>query len=267
MNDADLDRAIGTWMETGVDRAPERFVWAAIDDVEHVRQRPAWVSVLDGALRQVAPVVRVIAVAAVLLIALGLFLAYGRQNIGEESVGPPVFATDDLTGIVVWDDTAPPGWTLDSLITTPADVLAIPVRTMDGEAWRAQGAMDDYVGGRYTDFTGEDAAFISWAIVFETAEAADGAFDLYRNELESPDGWGLGAGEAATLGDEGVLVSGDTTALTGDGGGDPVPMQLYLWRAGNMLMATGGWFEVDADELRSVAQAMDDRAGQLNDDY
>jgi hypothetical protein len=262
MNDADLDRTLRAWLEPGIDRAPERFVWRALDDVEHVRQRPAWVSALDGALRPVAPIGRMIAVAAVLLVALGLFLAYGRPNVGDDSVGPPDVTTDDLVRIVVWDDTAPPGWTLDSLVTTPAEVLHLPVRSMDGATWRAQGVFDEFVGGRYTDFSTDDAALISWAVVFRTADAAADAFDLYRDDLTSPDGWGLGTEERVALGQEGALLSGDTTALMGAGGEESVPMQIYLWRSGNVLMAAGGWFEFDPAELRAVARGMDSRAQQ-----
>jgi hypothetical protein len=39
-----------------------------------------------------------------------------------------------------------------------------------------------------------------------------------------------------------------------------LPMQIYLWRTGNLLMATAGWFDFDPNELRAVARGMDGRA-------
>lgn len=261
MNDTDLDRTLRAWLEGGADRAPERFVWRAIDDIEDLPQRPPWVSALRGTFRQLAPISRVAAVAA-LVVAFGLFLAFGPSNEGQVG-GPAPFETGDLSRIVVWDDTAPAGWVLDSLITTPADVLSIPVRSMDGEAWRAQDGLQEYVGGRYTDFSGDDAVFVSWAVVFRTDRAADEAFELYRQDLVSRDGWGLDTEERIGIGEEAILLSGDTTALMGAGGSESVPMEIYLWRTGNLLMATGGWFDFDPDELRAVAQGMDARAQQV----
>jgi hypothetical protein len=262
MNDADIDRTLRAWLEAGTDRAPERFVWSAIDDIETVPQRAPWVTTLEGAVRPLMPFARVVAVAAVVVVAVSLFLALGPAN--EDQVGGPApFETRDLTGIVVWDDTAPPTWTLDSLITTPADVLTIPVRSMDGEAWQAQDELEEYLGGRYTDFSGDDAVYVSWAVVFRTDRAAGEAFELYRRDLASPNGWGLDSEERVALGEEALLLSGETTALMGAGGDESVPMQIYLWRTGNLLMATAGWFDFDPRELEAVAQDMDGRAQRI----
>ena len=263
MNDADIDRTLRAWLEAGSDRAPERFVWGAIDDIETVSQRAPWVAGMEGALGRLVPVARVSAVAAAVVVAVGLFIAYGPSNQAQVG-GPAPFETADLARIVVWDDTAPAGWALDSLITTPADVLTIPVRSMDGEAWRAQDGLDEYVGGRYTDFSGDDAVFVSWGVVFRTDRAAGEAFDLYRRDLTSSDGWGLDTEDPVDLGEKAVLLSGETTALTGAGGSDSVPMQIYLWRTGNLLLATAGWFDFDPRELDTVARDMDGRAQHLS---
>jgi hypothetical protein len=261
MNDADIDRTLRAWLAAGSDAAPERFVWHAMDAIEDVPQRPPWVTALEGARRPVMPIVRVAAVAAVLLVAVSLFLTVGSPNDGQLG-GPAPYATEDLVRIVAWEDTAPPRWSLDSLITTPTDVLTIPVRSMDGDQWSAQEELEEYLGGRYTDFSGDDAVFISWALVFRTDRATGEAFDLYREELLSPDGWGLSTEKRIGLGEEAVVLSGETTALMGSDGGESVPMQIYLWRSDNVLMATAGWFDFDPDELRSVADGMDARAQQ-----
>ena len=87
------------------------------------------------------------------------------------------------------------------------------------------------------------------------------ALDAYAVELASASGWGLGEGEAVDLGDEASIFTGETYALMGDTPTDsPVPMAIYLWRVGNVVLATAGWFEYDEDELRLVAEAMDARA-------
>lgn len=258
MNDADVDRTLRAWLETGMDRAPEQVIWNAIDDTEAVSQRARWAVTLDGALRPLMPFARVAVVAAVVILAISLFVTFGPSGEGRVG-GPAPFEAGDLAGIVLWEDTAPAGWALDSLITTPADVLTIPVRSMDGEAWQAQDELTEYIGGRYTDFSGEDAVYVSWAVVFRTDRAASDAFELYRWDLVSPDGWALGSEEPVALGEEALLLSGQTTAL-GAAGDELVSMQIYLWRTGNLLMATAGWFDFDARDLEAVARDMDRRA-------
>lgn len=261
MNDADVDRTLRAWLGAGTDRAPELFVWSAIDDIEAVPQRAPWMTVLEGVLRPLLPFTRAVAAAGVVIVAASLFLAFGPSSDGQVG-GPAPFEAGDLMRIVVWEDTAPPAWTLDSLVTTPADVLTLPVRSMDAEAWQAQDELEEYVGGRYTDFSGNDAVYVSWAVVFRTDRAAGEAFQLYRQDLVSPGGWGLDSQEPVALGEEALLLQGETTALVRAGGDESVPMQIYLWRTGNVLMATAGWFDFDEEELRGVATGMDARAEQ-----
>jgi hypothetical protein len=122
-------------------------------------------------------------------------------------------------------------------------------------------ALDGLQGGRYTDFSGPDAVFISWAVLFSNPRQAGAAFEAYATELESATGWGLGPGDTTDLGDQAALFTGETHALLGGTSTeDPVPMQIYLWRVGNVVLATAGWFEYDPAELRQVTDAMDARA-------
>ena len=44
----DTDRQLRAWASEGIDRAPERFVWAALDEIEQIPQRTAWRTRLDG---------------------------------------------------------------------------------------------------------------------------------------------------------------------------------------------------------------------------
>ena len=131
----------------------------------------------------------------------------GRPNVGDESDGPSAFATEDLVRIVVWDDTAPPAWTLDSLVTTPADVLTIPVRSVDGETWRTQGAFDQYVGGRYTVFSGE----ITW----------------YRGDDPTDAPQLIGPGETVVVRPGDALVESPDSIHQGRNDGT-VPLVIYL---------------------------------------
>ena len=166
----------------------------------------------------------------------------------------------DLERIVVWENTMPPTSTLDNLVSNPEQVRIIPIRSLADEEIDALVAdKARYLGGRYTDFSGPNAGFMSWATAFERDIDAAEAMSFYENEMAAPAGWGLGPGTRTSLGDAGLVFEGVTTRLMG-APGDPVPMQLYLWRHGNVLLALGGWFDFDRDELRRVAEGMDARA-------
>lgn len=257
----DTDRRLRAWLVQGVDEAPERIVWSSLDAIEHVEQRRPWITGLDDLrlrLRPATGLARALIVAALLLIALALA---GIAGVGNPTPTSRSFAIADLQRILVWDDTKPSDWTLDSLVTTPHDVATLPVRSVPGSEHGLMTLPWGYVGGRYTDFSGPGGAFISWAALFETTADADAALEFYRSEMTAPDAWGVGPGEAAELGDEGMVFTGETRRLSVDALGDPVPMRLYLWRDGNLLLAFGAWFEYDPAAVRSVAEGMDARAG------
>jgi hypothetical protein len=258
----DSDRQLRAWASEGVDRAPERFVWAALDEIERIPQRTAWRTGLDGLALRLLPAAALVGVAAVILVAIAIIAQVVAPNLG---VGVPRrFETSDLPGIVLWDDTIPATWTLDNLVSNPDEVRYIPLRSaaaIDGAAEVPRG----YLGGRYTSFSGPDSIFMSWAALFATDADASATLPLYQREMAAADAWGLGPGEPIEFGDGGFVYSGETTALMGGpGSSDPVRAAIYLWREGNLLLAIGGWFDFDPAELRAVAEGMDARADAVS---
>lgn len=255
----EVDRLLSDWLAEGADRAPEWAVWSAIDRVAETPQRPRWRRRLDEMLRRLtAPTRLPLAAAAVFVIAL-VFVVL-RYSAGPGQTPARMLTEQDLLGIVVWQGTMPRDWTLDTLITNRDDVLGLPVRSTSAEEFAARNVLEGYVAGRYTNFTGTDAVFMSWATLYESAPQTDAALDAYLFELESSDGWGVGPAVPAELGDEAYVLTGETRVLQQPGPHEPVPMQIYLWRRSNALMALGGWFEYDAEQLLELARGMDARA-------
>jgi hypothetical protein len=255
----DRDRQLRAWVSEGVDRAPERFIWAALDEIERLPQRGPWRTGLEGLVSRLRPATAVLGVAATVVAAIIAlqFTLPDRDHGGSTRA----FAVADLQRIVVWDDTMPPTWTLDNLVSNPRDVFEVPIRTVTPSEAKLP---DGYVGGRFTNFSGPAGAFMSWGTVFETAMDARAALPMVANELESPLGWGYGPGESVAIGDGGWWFVGETTSFTGPPGtNQPIPSEVYLWRNGNALLAVGGWFEFDPDEIRAVAEGMDSRAAAL----
>lgn len=258
----DSEPTMRAWVREGAERAPDWAVSAALVEVERTPQRPAWRTRLLELERRLGPGARVLELAAVVLVVV-VPLALVRIA----TVPPPVGRTiqpADLQSIVVWEDTMPPGWTLDNLTTNAQFVAATPVRTMLERDFLDAPALDGLQSGRYTDFSGPDAIFMSWAVLFGNSRQAGAAFDAYANEIASGEGWGLGPGAAVALGDQGLVFTGETRSLMGNTPtDDSVPMQLYLWRVGNALLATAGWFEYDPAQVRLVAEGMDSRASRV----
>jgi hypothetical protein len=263
----DTDRRLRAWISEGADSAPERFVWAALDEIERVPQRSSWRTAVDSLLghglgRWLSPVAGLVSAAAVVVVALAIATVAGPR-VGV-APGTRHFEVADLPAIVVWQDTKPATWMLDNLVSNTTEVRRIPIRSMAGSQIDTLPDPPGLLGARYTNFSGPDSAFMSWAIVFERDLDAEAALPFYQHELEAQEAWGLGPGEAVPLGDEGHLFEGETTALVGQPTGvDPHPAAIYLWRDGNLLLALGGWFAFDSGELQAVAEGMDHRAAQV----
>lgn len=265
MTNSDLDRRLREWLEPGADRAREAAVWEVIDRAEQTAQRPRWRTAGASLLERLVPMLRPVSVVGVALVALVIVASLAARNLGEPDVGSSVLTADDLDAILVWEDTKPPTWHLDNLVSNPGAVLAIPARSMSDAAWIDHPAFASLEGARYTDFTGVDAVFMSWGAVFADVGGARDAYDLLADELGRDDGWGLGSGASTDLGDEGTVFTGATTKLVGRQATDPAASRMYLWRHGNVVLSLGGWFDYDQAELEAVARGMDARADGMGD--
>lgn len=260
MKPHDVDQRLRAWLEPGTDHAREAVIWEVIDQVEQTTQRPRWRTEIATGLERLRPMLRPAGFVAIVLLAVVVLAALTARNVGEPDTESRALTAGDLDGIIVWEDTKPPSWHLDNLVSNPNQVLLIPARSMSDDAWVEHRAFGTLRGGRYTDFTGVDAIFMSWGTVFSSVGGARDAYGLLAEELGGEKGWGLGSGDAIDLGDEGVVFTGTTTALMGRQPTEPVASRMYLWRVGNALLSVGGWFDYDESELEMVARAMDSRA-------
>lgn len=255
----DTDRQLRAWASEGVDRAPERFVWAALDEIEQLPQRTPWRTRFDGLATRLGPAAALVGAAAVILVAIAIITRAVAPNLGVG--GTRDFVTADLQGIVVFEDTKPSTWTLDLLDTNTREVFEIPIRSMTGAEIEAYPAPAGLLAGRSAGFAAPEAAYISWATLFATDGDAEAALPFYEREMAGAEAWGLGPGEPIAFGDGGRRFTGVTTAFTGQPTGiDPIGAQVYLWRDGNLLLAVGGYFDYDPAELRAVAEGVAARA-------
>jgi hypothetical protein len=154
----------------------------------------------------------------------------------------PLIESADLERIVLSADEAPPGMAHDET-EVGADAADSPMITT-----RADDALElaGFVDGRDSLFSG-DGFLLSWAIVLESVEHAEAAFDLYAAEFADPDAYGFDAAPGSGPGDEGVCDQG-FVAVTG------ADESICLWRLGNAVMIAGG--AMAPDEIRAIADEM-----------
>jgi hypothetical protein len=257
--DRDFDQTLRHWLDDGADQAPERFVWAALEDVERTAQRGAWQASLEGLFMKLRTAAPYLGVAAVIVLAIAAYQAFVGPNVGNQGPSPSptpiprVFTTDDLPTIVFNGRTAPEG-------------MIVVETTVGAPAWRTPfrpgGADPDetaFIDALMTNLDNtETGGYVSWGALFETAADAEVAFDFVANEHGSA-GWGMARSNVdPELGDESVTFTGAAYDLFETN-------IIHLWRVGNLVLAAVAVGDVavgdaNAETLLEFAELMDERA-------
>lgn len=260
-----FDDTVLAWVDEGAESAPERFVWAALDDVARTPQRGPWRVALEDLTMNLKAAAPIVGVAAVLLALVVGYQVIGQRNAGPPAATPRLLGAEDLQGIVVTDANAPEGLTVHRTLNGTEALGASETAPEDSPG---------FVGAILTDLDEDDdtenGRYGTFAAVFETVADAERAYDAAVAIHESPDGWGLTTDHRLGyllhigrwdydpdpgLGDEGVYY------IAGSGYSEP-EQEIYLWRKGNVLLHAVAlemayW---DPDVLRSIADGMDARA-------
>jgi len=131
-----LDQIVTRWVDDGPDVAPERFVWAALDQVERTPQRGSWRMALENTPMFLKFGLPVLGAAAAIVLAL---VIYGNLNPAPSgsphspaSVATPTASPDPCAGDAV---TVPAQGTLDvSWCSARGAQLQVLSFTLDGPA-------------------------------------------------------------------------------------------------------------------------------------
>jgi hypothetical protein len=251
----DFDETLRRWLDDGADQAPERFVWAALEDVERTAQRGAWKALLEGFLMKLKPAAPYLGVAAVVLLAVAAYQLFGG-NVGSPTAPNPTprsFVAPDLPNLILTRANAPEGLIVDNT-TLGTVALNTPMRP-GGQLMPTAG----YVDALMTNLNSIEAGgFVTWSALYETTAQAEAAFDVLVTEHEAADGWGLErSATAPPLGHEAVLYAGAAY--------DFDDARIYLWRVNNVLLAAVAVdvAAVDSEmaaQIEEIADGMDLRA-------
>lgn len=252
--DRDFDQTLKRWLDDGADRAPERYVWAALDEVDRTRQPGAWAALLEGTLMKLKPAVPILGVAAVLLVAIAAYQFLGG-NVGgppEPTPTPRAYTAEELPTIVAVRDSRPEGMIVDGT-TLGVAALVTPLHP-DGPEFDRSTMVDALMTNLNTTDLG---GFVSWGVVFDTVSSAQAAYDVLI-ATHTSDGWGMEAWDSIDgLGEESASYEGAAYGFD--------TARVHLWRIGNLLLAAVAVGDVaigdaNADQLRTLAVMMNDSA-------
>jgi hypothetical protein len=272
----DFDQTLRSWLADGADRAPERFVWAALEEVDRIGQRPAWRAALEGFLMKLKPAAPILGVAAVVVLAIAMFQLLGsRDGVGEPSDSPVPTATPrpttlptptrpavtSLDEIVLGEAHAVPGMSLDTTDRDATHVIVYPTRSARATELAVR-ELDAFVAGIVTELSGSDSVMVSWVAEFRTPSDAERALAVYLEDFSAPDGWDLElVGTSTADGPEGANFEGSTTRfLPGLPGDEAVPAFVRVWRYENVLLAIGGFHDYDDGLIHYLGDNMAGRA-------
>lgn len=244
----DFDQTLVDWIDEGADRAPERFVWAALEDVERTAQRGAWQASTEDFFMRLKSATPILGIAAVVVLAIIAYQLAASPDLGIGDPAPRTYSAEDMADIVMTPDNAPEAETVE-VGASGHPSLTTPLRP-GGAIIDDTGFVDAITVNVDHTPTG---GYVSWSALFKTPTDAERAFDFLVIEHESADGWGMQRSTSdPSLGDESVAFTG--AAYDWDTSG------VYLWRVNNLVLAAVGVGDFEADTLRSFADGMVARA-------
>jgi hypothetical protein len=243
--EAEIEQTLRRWFDDGVDQAPERFVWAALESVERTAQRGSGRMPLEGILMKLKPAAPFLGVAAILVLIFGAYQLFSHPNLGEPepTITPQAFTPGDLPRIVVTEANAPDGIAVDDSVS---HLPAIRASLGSGSTLFDQAGFVDALMTRLntTELGGE----VTWSALFADARTAEQAYGELVADLA---GQGLTRAEDPQFGDESVLMSGSAYGFDRS--------TTYLWRDGNLLLAAVGLGDSEPSLVKALADLMEFR--------
>lgn len=103
-------------------------------------------------------------------------------------LGGPNIEASELPDIVIASTSPPEGMNHDAT-NVGREALVRPIVSVEGAAANAYRDQPGFVDGRYTEFSNDQAGLLSWSALFESAEDAETALELYVTEVQSRDGY------------------------------------------------------------------------------
>lgn len=261
----DMDRILDRWMDDGPSVVVDRVIAGAMTEIQTTRQRRARWAPLKELSMTMRHAAMVLCLAAVVVIGIAAYqsLSGEGQGVGDLAESPRIVSASevpeassapDLEDIVVTNENAPEGWTVEWTLRG-REALAYLIRY-----GQVSNATPGFIDARATEICSSIGlgCGISWGALYESEADAEAAFDLLHAEMQV--GWGLGD-RAQSIG-----LGEDEGHDYGNNLGNAPANHAKLWRKGTLLLGVIGLAELDtvaeleSDELRPVAEEMNSRS-------
>lgn len=216
-----VDEIVAQWVDDGPEVAPERLVWAALEEVERAPQRGAWRIALENApmLKKIA--VPVIGVAAVVLVAV---LAYQQLGTGHGQA-PSMSPSPSAAATIDCGVSAPTATTIEAVWCVPrgaSDRLVVQFTMTAPPSWVA----DTYNSGQVLYFRPSGGGAIAFGL------GGSQTIDDWVASFSSESAFEVSAAEPISIdGADGYVIDVRLAAGTNPGDAPPVLDDVELpWR-------------------------------------
>jgi hypothetical protein len=254
----DTDRMLDRWMDEGPRAVADRVIAGAMTEIQTTRQLSARWAALKEIFMTLKPAAVALGLAAVVVVGIATYRSISDQGNGAgpdpaesprivtASEVPEASSAPDVGDIVVTNENAPEGWTVDATLRG-REVLTLLIRYGDVSSSSA-----GFIDARATDFCADgQGCGTSWVAVYESTSEAAAAYSQVRAEMQV--GWGMGI-YGYSLGfeeDEGSAYRNNL--------GNAAATHAYLWRTGPLVLGVIALDEMASDALRPIAEEMNAR--------
>jgi len=260
----DTDRILDRWMDEGPRAVADRVIAGAMTEIQSTRQRTSRWAGLKEIFMTLKPAAVVLGLAGVIIVGIATYQSLSGQGRGagdpaelprivSPSEVPRASSPPDVADIVVTNENAPEGWTVDATLRG-REVLTLLIRYGEVSSSTA-----GFIDARATEFCAEgQECGLSWVALYESVADADAALAHVHDEMLA--GWGLG------FDGQGLDLREDQGHAYSNNLGNAAAHDAYLWRNGTLLLGViglavpEGEAELEHDALRSVAEDMSARS-------
>ena len=130
MTERNVDDLIREWTDIGEEHLPDRYLQAALAEIETTPQSGAWPAPLEGLIMRFQSTAPYLAVAAVAVAAVVLYVAYSGSPIGDQDASPtPSSATPETSA------TLSPSPTAQAVVSQGTFEITTPLGSQPSRTW------------------------------------------------------------------------------------------------------------------------------------
>jgi hypothetical protein len=138
MNQHDVDDLIREWADIGEEQLPDRYLQAALTEIEKTPQSGAWLAPLKGFIMRFQPIAPYLAVATAVVAAVVLYVAFAGPPVGNQDASPTPSPASPQSSAAV-----SPSPTDSPLVSSGTFEITTPLGSEPSRTWYQFDVSDD----------------------------------------------------------------------------------------------------------------------------